>query len=108
MGHVRKESEGGGTPYSCELSPPALHASLEYGFNQRPLLQDYEHATGSKKKMNMYYTPEIMAKVKKAHEVDFAIWDDVSKRSLLDVAKGQDLKHVQSYCQQQGIDLASM
>lgn len=93
---------------ACEVPPPALNATLEYGFNQRPLLKDYEHVTGSKKKMDIYYTPEIMAKVRRAYEVDFSIWDDISRRSLLDVAKGPDLKHVQSYCQQQGVDLAAM
>jgi hypothetical protein len=102
------ESEDGKIADSCEIPPPALNESLKYGFNQRDLAQVNEHATGSQTKMDMYYTPEIMAKVRKAYEVDFAIWDDISKRSLLDVAKGSDLKHVRSYCQKQGIDLETV
>ena len=33
------------------------------------------HSTGSRSKLDQYYTPELLAKVKKLYWMDFALWD---------------------------------
>jgi Sulfotransferase family len=101
------------TALGCSVPPPALSTNsspVSWGFNQRGPSQEqtHQHSTGSQEKMDKYYTPEIMAKVRKAYDVDFALWDDLSSRSVKDVPRGRDLQHVQSYCRRRGIDLSKI
>ena len=69
------------------------------GFNQRgPSTADHDHSTGSKNLLDEYYTPELLAKVRKLYYLDYAVWDDLQRRGASDVPKGSDLHVVQSYC----------
>ena len=68
------------------------------GFNQRGPSENYKHATSSKESFDKYYTPELLAKVKKAYALDYAIWNDVMSRPSNEIATGSDLSIVQSSC----------
>jgi hypothetical protein len=59
-----------------------------------------EHQTGSKSKLDQFYTPELLEKVHKAYAIDYAIWDDLHRRPSNQVATGRDLKPVQDYCKE--------
>jgi hypothetical protein len=87
----------------CFVPPPdrsAGNTTTVYGFNQRGPSSNGKsvHATGSKSKLDIYYTPELSEKVRKAYAIDYAIWDDLKRRPIDQVASGQDLESVQNYC----------
>ncbi|KAG7370239.1 sulfotransferase family protein [Nitzschia inconspicua] len=74
------------------------------GFNQDGVSgkQSFTHTRHSKYKLEKYYTPHLMEKVRKAFSMDFEIFDELQERvqlnGFLDVASGHDLQIVKSYC----------
>ena len=42
----------------------------------------YGHATNSRSKMDTYYTPEMLAKVKRLYEHDYKLWELVDEERL--------------------------
>lgn len=42
----------------------------------------YGHATDSKTKMDTYYTPEMLKKVKELYKQDYKLWDLVNEEKL--------------------------
>jgi hypothetical protein len=87
----------------CFVPPPDRstgNTTTVYGFNQRGPSSNGEsvHATGSKSKLDKYYTPELLEKVRKAYAIDYAIWDDLKRLPSDEVASGQDLESVQNHC----------
>jgi hypothetical protein len=71
------------------------------GFNQRGPsgTNRFSHTTGSQSLLHSYYSPELLAKVREAYALDYAIWDDLKRRPASEVASGSDLQSVQGYCQ---------
>lgn len=88
----------------CFVPPPVRennqgkNSSIVLGFNQRGVSGGYSHATGSRSKVEEYYTPELLEKVRKAYAMDYAIWDDLNGRPDNKPTTGRDLKFVQAYC----------
>ena len=80
----------------------ARSARYSLGFNQRGPSENYKHATNSKILFEKYYTPELLAKVKKAYAVDFNIWNEVRGRPSNHISKGSDLAVVQKFCSTSG------
>jgi len=104
----RKFDDGSGTTrdsgsHICFAQPPkrGWNESVS-GFNQQGLSVSggkYVHSTGSKNKMDEFYTPELIEKVRKAYYLDFMVWDEMSKKSAdEEISHGKDLKVVQEYC----------
>ena len=110
----------GGTGSMCSIKPPPPYDPStianttgtrrrrtrvqrlppRYGFNQGSgRATSYSHSSGTNSKMDEYYTPELLHKVRQAYALDYAVWDEISNRTVDDVARGIDLKHVRSYCQ---------
>jgi hypothetical protein len=88
---------------SCRVPTPKRAANeMVWGFNQRGPsgAGNNVHATGSQARLSEFYTPELMAKVRGAYALDFAVWDEISSkdRPVNQIAKGKDLKIVQDYC----------
>ena len=86
----------------CWMRPRSNNGSEPLvGFNQRPPTrnrQALQHETGSKTKMEEYYTPELHAKVRAAYAVDYAVWDEIQHRDPMSVATGSELQHVRDIC----------
>jgi hypothetical protein len=93
------------TSNKCRIPPPLRQSnstSLIRGFNQRGESKGYSHTTGSKSKLHDYYTPELLAKVRKAYALDYAVWDDLKQRgNVTSVARGRDLDIVKANCRDQ-------
>jgi hypothetical protein len=86
---------------TCMIPPPIRQPNeTVWGFNQRGPSGAGKnlHATGSQSKLDKYYTPELLGKVRKAYALDFAVWDELKDRPIDQVAAGRDLKTVQNYC----------
>jgi hypothetical protein len=69
------------------------------GFNQKGVTG--RHSTDSKAKMEAYYTPDLMEKVRKAYALDYAIFEELQSRAekkVNDIATGKGLKVVQEHC----------
>jgi len=102
--------DGGGAGIKediCFISPPKRRSSfytsgsVVSGFNQQGLSVSggrYFHETGSKNKLDQFYTPELIEKVRKAYSLDFMVWDEISKNPVDDISHGKDLNVVQEYC----------
>lgn len=91
----------GGEGYSKGSIPPpnrpANYSNL--GFNQQEgNSTGIDHSTGSRNKLDEYYTQEIMEKVKEAYALDYQVWDNLKQRSPDSVASGQDLHIVKESC----------
>ena len=105
--HGRTFDDGSQSKYDggyCCVPPPTRDANVTVhgGFNQRGPSRSSSgevHATGSQSRFHELYTPELIAKVRKAYALDFAVWDEISsKKDVKDVAKGSELKVVREYC----------
>ena len=60
-----------------------------------------KHETGSRQKMNLYYTPELLTLVRKAYAMDYAIWDELEERlhqTPNQVPMGREFAHVRDIC----------
>ncbi|KAG7344952.1 sulfotransferase family protein [Nitzschia inconspicua] len=74
------------------------------GFNQGGVSgkQAFTHTRYSKYKLEKYYTPNILTKVRKAFYMDFEIFDELQERvqlnGLSDVVSGYSLQIVKSHC----------
>ena len=69
------------------------------GFNQKdPSNKSYKHSTGSKSKLDKYYTPELRSKVRRAYKMDYAVWDEIKDRDPDSVAAAYELDHVINEC----------
>jgi len=66
---------GGGA--MCATKAPVAGTATE-GFNQNRV-DFHGHSTNSGAKVDKYYTADLMAIVRKAYAVDFAIWDHLAK-----------------------------
>ena len=88
--HMDKKSASGSR---CISPPPSLKVGEKlFGFQQKPKssMNDtlrasdtgYGHATDSKTKMDTYYTPEMLKKVKELYKQDYKLWDLVNVEKL--------------------------
>lgn len=84
---------------------PGYNASRSVdGFNQNGVSgkQRMTHTRNSKYKLDDYYTPELMAKVRQAYAMDFQIFEELQHRAetngVSDVPSGQSLDIVKSQC----------
>ena len=87
--------------HMCVVPPPQRDSNFTVlGFNQRGPTRNgkTDHATGSQSRFDELYTPDLIAKVRQAYALDFAVWDEISAKTATDVAKGSDLKVVRDYC----------
>jgi hypothetical protein len=98
----------------CDIAPPPPRvnnkggtysaedvSNTEGGFNQRLPQGNHharEHGTGSSTKMQAFYTPELLAKVRAAYAMDYAVWDEIKDRPPQDVAAAYDMVHVKKAC----------
>jgi hypothetical protein len=94
------KKDGRQVKLKCRVPPPVRgekHAPS--GFNQQgPSSAALGHATGSRNLFDSFYTPELLATVREAYALDYAIWDDMKRRPASDVANGSDLQSVQIFC----------
>jgi hypothetical protein len=88
----------------CLIPPPTTRSNSTIGFNQRTPSgnkHSLEHGTGSRQKMEQYYTPEMLDLVRKAYDMDYAIWDELHARASdnpLEVPTGRDFAYVKRSC----------
>lgn len=71
------------------------------GFNQggTSLSGRYVHKTDSKSKMEEFYTPDLIEKVRRAYALDFSVWDEISNRSVDEISRGKDMNVVREHCE---------
>ena len=106
-----RDARGGGggganAALICSTPPPPperypTNDTGVYGFNQRgpSMTGQYDHRTESKTKLDKFYsTPELIEKVRRAYALDFAVWDEISQKSVSEISHGKDLKVVREYC----------
>lgn len=94
--HWHKRKEEAGTS-RCNSPPPIVKAGETlFGFQQKPPKEGgsknesslrasdtgYGHATDSRSKMDKYYTPEMLEKVKRLYEHDYKLWELVDEEEL--------------------------
>jgi hypothetical protein len=87
--------------YLCRVPPPIRRSNdTIHGFNQRgsSVTGPYIHRTESRDKLDEFYTPDLIDKVRKAYALDFLVWDEISKKSVSEVSHGKELRAVQEYC----------
>ena len=90
----------------CAVPPPVRTSSTNAsdiipGFNQRGASVGQSHATGSKSRLDQYYTPELLEKVKRAYAMDYAIFDELNSRSNQRPMKGSEFRLVREYCEKE-------
>jgi hypothetical protein len=70
------------------------------GFNQQgaSVATEYHHSTDSKNKLDAFYSPDLIQKLRRAYALDFSAWDEISKKAVGDVGHGKDLNVVREYC----------
>ena len=85
------------TPPPWSLRPPDSNYT-PIGFNQRGPTKTTSHRTDSKSKLDEFYTPELLAKVRSAYKYDYEIWDDIKDQPVHNVLTGQDLNLVKRHC----------
>ena len=92
---------GGHGRHSCAQPPPNSSSSAHtLGFNQNdPSDKAYQHSTGSQSMLERYYTPELLADVRQAYGLDYAVWDEIKDRDPTDVAAAYNLNHVKKLCE---------
>lgn len=74
--------------------PPPL-SQKAIGFQQEDEMDTFLHGTGSKLKLEQYYTPELMEKVKKLYWMDFELWEAVEQVSNNGgMASGRDVAKI--------------
>lgn len=96
---ARNQESKAKTNKKCMVAAPINGANNTFfGFNQGGPSKAVVHATGSSGKLDKYYTPELLAKVREAYALDYAIWDDIKLRDVTDVANGKDLESVRHFC----------
>lgn len=93
--------------FSPECAVPTPQRPSNYsipGFNQGGTseIQGYAHATGAKKRMEDFYTPELMDRVREAYYMDYQVWDQI--RDLPQMTSGLDLDVVKEYCSDSRLD----
>ena len=83
----------------CQNQPPQNFRPANFtpaGFNQKGSSAD--HATAAKKRMEQYYTPTLLEKVKKAYALDYQLWNDVNGRKHDKILSGRELRMVKNHC----------
>jgi hypothetical protein len=94
-------AETGQVGHICYSPPPKRNPTETIrGFNQRGASStgSYVHNTESRNKMNEFYTPDLIEKVKRAYALDFSVWNEISNKSVNEISHGKDLKVVREYC----------
>jgi Sulfotransferase family len=77
---------------------------IVHGFNQNGVSgkQLMTHTRNSKLKLNKYYTPDLMSKVRRAFQMDYGIFDELQDRAEKHgssyVASGASFSIVQTHC----------
>jgi hypothetical protein len=98
LSFIGKNTDTDETGGYCYAPPPKPHSNETMpGFNQRGP-SSRVHVTDSRKKMDEFYTPALIARVRQAYALDFSVWDEISKKSVNEVGNGKDLEVVQEYC----------
>ena len=71
-----------------------------HGFNQHgPFsINDVIYSESPNSTFRTHYTDDLLANVREAYALDYAIWDDLKSRPMMDVAKGTDMRSVRDYC----------
>jgi hypothetical protein len=107
------DGKGGTVGGKCSARPATFQndhqkddSTMPLGFNQRGVTHNSSnrtHSTSSKAKMEEYYTPQLLDKVRKAYAIDYVIWDELERRmnegqNVGGVPAGKDLEIVKSYC----------
>ena len=105
FGDGGKGGEGATAGTICSMPPPPERNPTNdiggtYGFNQRgpSTTAQYVHQTDSRTKMDELYTPELIEKVRQAYALDFAVWDEITKKPISEISYGKDLNAVREYC----------
>jgi len=92
--HWHKDRESAGEGRCTSLPPNVAEGEQLFGFQQKPENNahpnntlrasdtGYGHATDSRSKMDMYYTPEMLEKVKTLYEHDYKLWELINKDEL--------------------------
>eukprot|EP00581_Thalassiosira_minuscula_P009972 CAMPEP_0183710196 /NCGR_PEP_ID=MMETSP0737-20130205/5998_1 /TAXON_ID=385413 /ORGANISM="Thalassiosira miniscula, Strain CCMP1093" /LENGTH=490 /DNA_ID=CAMNT_0025938421 /DNA_START=68 /DNA_END=1540 /DNA_ORIENTATION=+ len=90
----------GSNPWCHYASHPYNHTTTRHlGFQQKDEVKNasaakvaYKHATGSKSKLEEYYTPELLEKVHEFYADDFKLWKLVGANGDR-LSRGKDLAH---------------
>lgn len=60
-------------------------------FQQQTSKDIVRHSQGAQKKLDEYYTPELLDKVKKLYWMDFRLWDALQQASREGIVRGKDI-----------------
>lgn len=97
--HYRVSERGKkkGTRY-CTWPPAPLKPGEEaVGFQQKESsdgrggMDAHGHHKGSRNKLDEYYTPKLMKKVKELYWMDFALWDAIQEAEMKEIVSGKDI-----------------
>lgn len=88
---VSERSEKKGNRYMTWPPEPLKDGEVALGFQQQTSHDIDLHSRGTKKKLDEYYSPELMAKVKKLYWMDFALWDAVQAAGEEGIVSGKDI-----------------
>lgn len=63
------------------------------GFQQQQsrVAKEHDHSTGARSRLDEYYTPEIMSRVRKLYWMDFELWGAVQKAGKEKTSTGRDV-----------------
>eukprot|EP00040_Diaphanoeca_grandis_P030989 m.184495 g.184495 ORF g.184495 m.184495 type:complete len:458 (+) comp32193_c0_seq1:224-1597(+) len=61
---------------------------LQQGFNKKR--RSNEHSTSSSSLMDAYYTPALLAKVRKAYAMDYVVWDKIGEHTNSSFIRGSE------------------
>jgi hypothetical protein len=92
--HVSKKGEKNGTASMTWPPPPLKRGEVAPGFQQEQVgheIDPLQHNKGSKQKLNKYYTPELMEKVKKLYWMDFQLWNALQEAKGSGLVCGKDI-----------------
>jgi len=88
---VSERSKKRGNRYCTWPPEPLKPGEVALGFQQQSSHDIDRHSQGSKKKIDQYYTPELLAKVKALYWMDFALWDALQEADKEGNVRGKDI-----------------
>lgn len=92
FGKHYRVSEKGTTRGSASATwPPSINETSVIGFQQQGTNDNDKHNQDSRKKLDQYYTPELMKKVREIYWMDFQLWDAVKEAEREAKVKGVDI-----------------
>jgi len=88
---VSEKGETKGTAAATWPPPPLQPGEKAEGFQQQGTNDNDKHNRNSRNKLDKYYTPELMKKVREIYWMDFALWDALKEAEKEGKVRGKDI-----------------